>query len=262
MEKKHSAKVLIVDIETNLLEVYVFGLGDQTIQVNQVKKDSKPRILSFAAKWEDSKEIFQYDLRDGVNDRNEKKLAKKLWDLMDEADVVVGQNSNKFDIKKINDKFLEYKLGEPSPYQTIDTYVESKKYFSPISHKLEYRSEQLNEKYKKQKHSKYPGMTLWIACAEGIKNAFQEMAVYNKYDVLSTEEYFKILKPWIKTVNFSLFTSLEKDSCKCGSTNLISRGTHKVKQGIFKKYRCNDCGSWPIGKTNLLTKEQKKHITK
>ena len=139
-------KVLIVDIETSPLLVWTWGLFDQFIGLEQIKEDW--RIISFAAKWEDSKEIIQKDLRNGINDRNEKAMLKTLWNLLNKADIVVGQNSKRFDVKKINEKFLYYDLGKPSEYRQEDTLIMSKKYFSPTSHKLEYRSNQLNEKYK------------------------------------------------------------------------------------------------------------------
>src|ERR1017187_5015377 len=101
MSKK--PRILFLDIETKPILAYVWGLFDQNIALNQIVDDW--RVLSWAAKWSDSKEIMQMDSREGINDRNEKKLLKEIWKLLDEADVVIGQNSKAFDVKKLNDKF-------------------------------------------------------------------------------------------------------------------------------------------------------------
>ena len=88
-------KILTLDIETRPLEVYAWGLFDQNISLNMIKKDWE--ILSFAAKWLDRKEVIQVD----VSKHSERRLLNHLHQLLDEADIVIGQNSQKFDIKKI-----------------------------------------------------------------------------------------------------------------------------------------------------------------
>lgn len=248
--KNEQLKVLFIDIETSLMSAYVFGVGEQIINISDIQKGTHRRILSFAAKWDNSDDIIQYDLRSGLTDKNEKRLLTKLFKLMDKADIIIGQNSDAFDIKIINDGFLVYNLGVPSPYRTIDTYKVSKKYFSPISHKLEYRSENLNKKYKKQKHSKFPGKLLWIECQNGNKDAWKEMADYNVKDVLSTEEYYNRIKPWIKTVNFNILNS--NIACpRCQSNSIQLRGKYVTKTAIYQRVHCQKCGSWSRTKTNL-----------
>ncbi len=249
MKNKHEQlKVLFIDIETSPLLVYSWGLGDQHLSIDQIVKDWN--ILSIAAKWEHEKKVLQWDIRQGITEENEKKLIANIVELLDEADVVIGQNSRSFDVKKINEKILYYGLPIPSPYQQIDTYVESKKNFLPTSHKLEYRSKQLNKNVKKSSHSKFPGLSLWRACLNGVKDAWKEMADYNVKDVLSTEEYYNRIKPWIKTVNFNILNS--NISCpRCQSTSIQLRGKYVTKTAIYQRVHCQKCGSWSRTKTNL-----------
>jgi hypothetical protein len=251
-------KILIVDIETSPLLVWTWGLFDQFIGLEQIKEDW--RIISFAAKWEDSKEIIQKDLRNGINDRNEKAMLKTLWNLLNKADIVVGQNSKRFDVKKINEKFLFYDLGKPSEYRQEDTLIMSKKYFSPTSHKLEYRSNQLNKKYKKLSHSKYPGFSLWKACMNNDQKAWNSMAEYNTFDVLSTEEYYKTLKPWASKINHAVLNNSLEIQCTCGSPHIQKRGYNYTNTGKFRKYQCTNCAAWLQGKENLLDKNKKKSL--
>jgi DNA polymerase elongation subunit (family B) len=132
------------------------------------------------------------------NKKKEKELLKPMWKLMDEADIIIGQNSNSFDIKKLNAKFLEYKLGSPSEYKKIDTMLMAKRHFKFVSNKLEYMSKKFC-KVKKLAHSKFPGFSLWDECEKGNSQAWKEMRLYNMADVEATEELFLVLSEFDKS---------------------------------------------------------------
>lgn len=188
--EKEIPKVLILDIETAPMVGYLWGLFDQNIPLNMIKKDWF--ILSWTAKWLHENKVMYKDQR-GKKDKaleNDKALLVPLWKLIDEADIILGQNSNAFDLKKINSKFLEHNLGVPSPYKKIDTYVLAKKHFSLTSNKLEYMSKKFNTKYKKQDHEEFSGFKLWDECMKGNLKAWKCMEKYNNFDVLATEELF------------------------------------------------------------------------
>jgi hypothetical protein len=192
-------KVLILDIETAPMLSYVWGLFDQNIPLNMIKRDWF--ILSFTAKWLHDDKIIYKDQRGkkGRSLENDKPLLVCLQKLMDEADIIIGQNSNAFDIKKINSKFLEHSLEVPSPYKKIDTYVLAKRHFSLTSNKLEYMSKKFNKKYKKQDHEEFSGFKLWDECLKGNLKAWKCMEKYNNFDVLATEELFLRLAEFDKT---------------------------------------------------------------
>lgn len=192
--EKPLQRVLVIDIETRSLEVKTFGLFDQNIGLNQIVSDGG--ILSWSAKWLGEKEILYKDVKG--NRKKEKELLIPLWKLIDEADIVIGQNSNSFDLKTLNAKFLEFKMGSPSDYKKLDTLRISKKHFKFISHKLEYMSKKFC-KIKKLIHQKFPGFTLWDECERGNPAAWREMKLYNQNDVLATEELFVLLSEFDKT---------------------------------------------------------------
>ena len=256
MQKNKSPRILYLDIETSPLLSYTWDIWDQTIGLNQIKEDW--RIISFAAKWADEREVIQRDLRRGINDKNEYRMLKQVWKLLDKSDIVVGQNSKRFDIKKLNDKFLKYKMGPPSSYRQIDTLSLSKKYFSPTSHKLEYRSKTLNKKYKKMEHSKFSGFALWKECMNNNQTAWKEMALYNVWDVLSTEEYHLLLQPWDNSINYSVFSDDPMYHCNCGSDSFSKNGWKYTNFGKYRRWLCKDCGSESKDKTNLLSKVKQK----
>jgi hypothetical protein len=41
-----------------------------------------------------------------------------MWKLLDRADVVVGHNADKFDVRKGNARFIAHGLPPPPPYRT------------------------------------------------------------------------------------------------------------------------------------------------
>ena len=61
------------------------------------------------------------------------------------------------------------------------------------------------KKYKKLKHTKYPGFELWKAVLKRDKEAWKEMDTYAIHDVLSTEEHYELVKGWIKIPPMAAF---------------------------------------------------------
>lgn len=193
-------KVLYVDIETKPIKAWIWGTFNQNIPLNMIIEDWS--VLSWSAKWADSpeSEVMYSDNRNKKGDKlmNDKDLLKPLWKLLDEADIVIGQNSDRFDLPKLNARFIEHGMDCPSEFQQIDTYKMATSKFGFTSNKLEYMTKKLNKKYKKQDHRNFSGFALWDECIKGNMKAWKEMEIYNKYDVLSLEELFLRLSKFIK----------------------------------------------------------------
>lgn len=245
---KNKPRVLIIDIETSPIIAKVWDIWDQNVGLNQIEKDWE--IISFAAKWLDEKHIYQFDVQKMLKAT----LLSTIKILLDEADIVIGQNIKAFDIKKINAKFVEYGISKPSSYQQIDTKLLAKKHFKFTSNSLEYLSERLNVKYKKLKHKKFPGMELWTECLKGNKQAWKEMRKYNIHDVLATEELYKKLIPYDNSVNFSLYHSDYEAVCSCGSKEFKKNGFKFTSTGKYQRYECLRCGSEKRHWKNLAKK--------
>lgn len=262
-KQKHGPRVLTVDIETSPLLCHVWSLWQtQNIAVGQLKADWF--VLAWAAKWLGSSSMIYRDQRSAKNLEDDSAILKELWALLDEADIVVGQNVKSFDLRKINARFAIHGLKPPSPYRVIDTKELAKKNFDFTSAGLEYLSEKLCKRYKKLKHKKFPGFELWKECLRGNPAAWREMERYNRFDVLATEELYEHLAPWGSGIDFNAYRDGEI-SCNCGSHNLQRRGFGYTKTGKYQQFVCNDCGAWMRAtgeKNNLLTPEQRKLIRK
>jgi DNA polymerase elongation subunit (family B) len=257
------AKILVLDIETAPLLSYHWGLFDQNIALNQIKREW--HLLSFAAKWLNEPKMFYADQRNVKNIENDKVLCEKLWVLMDSADIIIGQNIKAFDVKKINARFLHHGMKPPSSYKMIDTLTIAKKNFAFTSNKLAFMSNAFNKKYKKLDHSKFSGFSLWSECLKGNKKAFIEMEKYNKYDVLSTEELYKTLAPWDKSApNLDVYHDENINVCSsCGSKKFRTASVFSYTSTTKRKLIvCVDCGKSKVVGPNLLSNEKRDSLKK
>lgn len=250
-------RVLVYDIETAPLLGYVWGLWENNVGLNQVHSDW--HVLSWSAKWlgAPDTQVMYMDQRNAKNIEDDRVILKGIWDLLDKADIVVTQNGKSFDQKKLNARFIMHGFQPPSSYKHIDTKLLAKKHFKFTSTKLEYMTDKLCTKYKKQKHFKFAGFELWKEVLAGNLEAWKEMEHYNKYDVLSLEELYNKIIPWDTSINFNLYHDDEEHICKCGSTSFIRNGYYYTNSGKFQKHKCKKCGSETRSKQNLFSKEKR-----
>lgn len=253
-------KVLIYDIETAPILGHVWSLWENNVGLNQIVADW--HVLSWSAKWlDDSPSKIMYEDQSKKTDiADDKQILQGIWELLDEADIVITQNGKNFDQKKLNARFALNGMKPPGTYKHIDTLRIAKKHFGFTSNKLEYMTDKLCVKYKKLKHAQFPGHTLWTECLVGNPKAWAEMKKYNKHDVLALEELYHILSPWDNTINFNLYHNEAVHACRCGSTKFQKNGFYYTSAGQYQKYKCK-CGRRHRDKTNLFSKEKRKSLT-
>jgi hypothetical protein len=257
MNKK--PKVLFLDIETMPILASVWGLWDNNVPLNMIERDWS--VIAWAAKWQGQSKIYYKDNRKSKDLENDKELLKDIWKLMDEADIIIGQNSNKFDLKKLNARFILNGMKPPSSYKKIDTLVLAKRYFAFTSNKLEYLSKNLFPKNAKSSHKQFPGFDLWKECLKGNIKAWNEMRSYNKQDVIALENLYNKLAPWDSSApNFNLYHNDFHNKCNCGSVNLKKNGFKYKQFGKYQRYSCHDCGKEWADSKNLLIKEKRQSL--
>jgi DNA polymerase elongation subunit (family B) len=254
-------KILLLDIETFSLELRGWGLYDQNFGLNQIQQDWT--VCAWSAKWVGKSKIYYQDVSKQKNYRDDKKLLKGIYDLIQEADILVTQNGISFDAKKLNARFIAHGFGPVPKKQHIDTKRLAKKQFGFTSNSLEYLCTILNVKHKKMTHRRYPGFELWKGCMAGNMSAWAEMKAYNIRDVVALEEVYKKLAPWGTGVNLGAHTKSEVPVCaECASTALVKNGYRTNNSGRYQRYSCTDCGAWNFGKENLLAKTKRESIRK
>lgn len=254
--KSHLPKVLFFDIETAPNKLMGWSLWNQNFGLNQIENEWF--LLSYSAKWMGSDEVLYEDMKGIVDTENDTHLLDSLWKLIDEADVVIGQNSKAFDIKKLNARWIMNGYLPPSPYKQIDTLDIAKRNFAFTSRKLEWMTDKMCDN-KKLTHGKFAGFELWKQCLLDNPEAWQEMEDYNKMDVISLEELYIKFAAWDnKHVNFNLYHSDNNSHvCRCGSHRVVEDGYAYTGVSKFQQYRCLDCGSSTRGRKNLFSKEKR-----
>jgi DNA polymerase elongation subunit (family B) len=226
-------KVLLFDCETAPNTSYTWhGKYEQ----NVIEFLEEGYMLSFAYKWL-GKPVKAFSLADFKMDK--KKLVQKLWEVMDEADVIIAHNGKQFDIKWANRAFLLYGLTPPSPYRVIDTLTEARKNFKLNSNRLNDIGNYLGIGSKLETG----GFPLWKACMAGDKKAFKKMVKYNKQDVVLLEQVYLKLRPFM--TNHPICNADPNRVCPvCGSSHLQNRGWQITSMFKKRRVQCQSCGHW------------------
>jgi predicted RNA-binding Zn-ribbon protein involved in translation (DUF1610 family) len=252
-----SNRILLIDIETAPIEAYCWGIWDENIGLNQIKKDW--HLLSFAAKWLGEKEVIYFDQSKRRDMSNDTHLLKRIHRLLTEAWIVVAQNGDAFDLCKIRSRMIRVGIDPPSSFRTIDTLKVAKKHFAFTSNKLAYLSDHLGCTVRKDPHQEFPGFDLWKECLKRNEKAWKVMKRYNIDDVLTLEEVYLKMRPWIERhPNVGVFNPKYKHTCpKCGSDDVQSRGVRCTQVQQFTQYRCNKCGGWSYLRVGNFDKAQR-----
>lgn len=229
-----SPRILFLDIETFPQLAYTWS----NYKVNVISVKEPWSICCFSAKWLGGEHVTRA-LPD-YKDSTDFQITRDLWRLVNEADIVIAHGADRFDIKKINSRFLFHRLSPPRPFRTVDTLKIARKLFGFTSNKLDDLCAGLGLGHKMNTG----GFSLWQGCMEGNSAAWTRMRAYNKNDVVLLEKLYYRLLPWINNhPNTAVY--LQKECCpKCGSTNLQSRGTRHTSTRAYRQWSCSDCGGW------------------
>lgn len=228
-------KILVLDIETSPNLVWVWGLFNQFIALNQIVQPTF--VMTWAARWHGQKTVHFRKYTD-------EDFLTKIWEMLDEADAVVHWHGKRFDIPHLNREFVEKELVPPSNYFEIDLYQTVKQRFRFTSNKLAYVAQKLLGNTKLDTG----GFGLWTACLDGQAWAWAKMRQYNIQDVVVTDQLYTKLKGWIKNhPNHGLYVEDQDNPiCRnCGSDDIKNNGPENDTTGLFayQRLKCLECGA-------------------
>lgn len=241
----HDPRICLFDIETAPSLGWFFDLWKEG-NIIDTKQDWY--VLSFAYKWLGEKKTTVHALPDyGLykrNRENDKTLLKDLWGILDEADVVVAHNGDRFDIRKANARFLAHGFKPPSPYKTVDTLKVARRHFKFDSNKLN----DLGRYLKVGRKLPHTGSHLWFGCMHGDSRAWRLMRRYNARDVDLLEQVYLKIRPWATNhPSLTWHTRKHEDCPVCQSNDTIYRGWNLNRTGRKRRINCRDCGYWFSG---------------
>jgi hypothetical protein len=229
-------RALVLDIETSPNLAHVWGLWQQNVGLSQLLETGQ--VISFAAKWLDSRKIeYRSDFHDGHD-----VMVARAHELFDEADAIIHYNGDRFDVPHLNREFLLAGLNPPSPHKNIDLFKTVKARFRFPSNKLQHVATELGLGGKVA----HTGHDLWVRCMAGDPKAWALFKRYNVQDVALTEALYYRLLPWtVGHPHRGLIDGAGAESCgKCGGTHLTRRGFDHTATGRYQRLQCQDCGAW------------------
>lgn len=247
--KTKKAKILLFDIETAPNLAWVWGKWQQDV----VEFEQEWYMLSWSAKWVGGKQITKClaDYPGYVpGSQDDKALVTELWDLFNQASILIAHNGHRFDIKRSNTRFIEHGLTPPEPSKVVDTLRVAKRHFAFNSNKLDDLGRRLNVGRKVTTG----GFALWRGCMEGDAKSWALMKKYNRADVQLLEQVYEKMKPWIGDhPNVSILTGTENGCRNCGGTHFNKHGFRITPTGRQQRFQCQNCAAWNFGPIEKVT---------
>lgn len=230
--------IVFFDIETAPIVATTWSLYPKALSHDNILKDSY--IICAAWKKGKEKKVSAAAITKAGNDYE---CVKAIRAGLVGADVLVGHNLNKFDIKRFNARLIYHGLDPLPPIPTVDTLAEVKKIATFSSHRLDYLAKLLVGKGKIKTE-----FNLWLDVMSGSKEAVKKMVTYCKMDVVRLEQIYDRLLPYFKT-HPHVGVMMGQDrlcSCpKCGSVRMKKNGTRVSAAGILRQeLQCQSCGSY------------------
>ena len=256
MNKK--PKILYYDIETTPLLAYIWRCGKQVVRHNQLAKSNKKYdIICITYCWNDGKPAKSLDW--GYLEQDSSKMIEKFDEIIREADITIGKNSDSFDVKHINTlRMLSGLPGMPEwSMYTDDLQKQMKKHFYLPSYSLDYFSELLGFGGKMKME-----FSDWIHIVEQTRGEgrkrFAKMIEYGKKDVEDTRAIWEHCEKHF-TPKFNANHLNKGMVCSnCGSENIRKNGTRYRGQTKYQHFYCNGHGGYggraPIKKNGQLGK--------
>lgn len=252
---KPPARILTFDIETSLMRLYAFRIGDIYVGHQDIIEDWY--VHCWSATWLHGNKVLHACQTPAEAKRNDdKRVVKSMWKLINEADIVVGQNINSFDLKKLNWRWLVHGLNEPLPYKPVDTLRIARAKFGASSRALDYLTKEL----------KIPNKTdtdkeLWKACDRGEGKALKKLDAYCQNDALINEALYLRIRGWdARHPNLGLYSKTQV--CRnCASPNLVPQlKMATTPANVYRTWRCSDCGKAGRYKQSIIDTERRRRL--
>ena len=232
-------KRLFFDIETSP-NIGLFWSSGYRLTVSHENIIKERSIICICYKWADEKEVYSLTWDKNQND---KKLLQEFIKIVNEADELIGHNSDKFDLPWIRTRCLYHRIPVFPNYSTLDTLKNARSKFKFNSNKLDYIAKFLGVGEKI-----HTGYDLWKKIVlEKDKEALSQMVEYCKNDVTILEKVYKELSNYMPAkTHHGILQGQGKCSCpECGSTNMIFSKKRLTATGIPRiQLQCKNCGKY------------------
>ena len=247
----NSSKILIYDIETGRIPAMVWWSGKQYVNHQQLTEE--PKIITIAYKWLGSDEVYHLTWDDNHSD---KKMLENFLKIYNKADMVIGQNNDRFDNRWVNARAMKYDLEINIFVRSFDIMKEIKRLFRLPSYSMGYITKFLGVETKLE----HEGIKMWDKIQFGTKEEqreyLQKMVEYNRQDIVATEDMYLTLRKYMgHRVHFGVFNGEDKYTCpNCGSSNVkLERKTVTPAGTVQRIMKCkNDDVTYKISNKSYM----------
>lgn len=237
-------RVLLIDIENTPYSVYTWDNNPRTpISHENIIKEAE--MLCAAWMWLGEDKVYSIQAPPGGGDFQ---VARKLQEVISEADAVVAHFGDGHDIPWIMTRCLVHNLGPLKPVVQIDTWKLCKRRFKLYNNKLAYLAQKLGLVHGKLDTD----FQLWKDCMAGDKVARAHMLLYNEQDVRVLEQVYQKIRAfdWVPRINRALFVEnpdLRAQTCPhCGALGLIWDSFRDFRTVRRNQYKCVKCKAYSV----------------
>ena len=186
--QNNQGKVLIYDIETSY-NIGKFWRAGYNLNINPGDIIHERAIICISYKWLGEEQVYNLTW-----DKNQcdKFLLEQFIPILDEADMIVAHNGDRYDLKFIKTRALKHNLTMLINYKQFDTLKVAKAKFMFNSNKLDYISKFLGAEGKISTEMKLWDDIILRKCPK----AMIEMLTYCEEDVRQLEIVYNALVSW------------------------------------------------------------------
>ena len=239
-------KILLIDLETSLIEYSGFSLFPEAIPHKSIKQDWY--IIcgcwkELGSKTVNAISVIDDEKRYNKNHKDDFYVVKELADVLRGADIVIAHNLKAFDLKKFNARLIYHKLQPLPPFLLVDTLTEARRVAKFTSNRLDYLGKFLG--FGGKIHTT---QDLWYAVMDGDAVAVKSMVKYCKQDVKLLEDVYLRLRPYMKShPHLGVFEGKAKEgSCPhCGHDKLTISKYRYTAAGLPRVQKiCKKCNAY------------------
>lgn len=210
----------------------------QTIPYDNIIKERA--IICICYKWAGDKQVHSLTWDKNQND---KKMLENFIKILNQADEIIGHNSDKFDEPWIRTRCLYHGIPMFPNYISLDTLKKARAKFKFQSNTLNYIAGFLGLGTKKS-----TSFDLWKKIVlEKDQKSLDYMVKYCQQDVILLEQVYNKLSPYITNkVHHGMINGGEKCDCpECGSVKTRVNCTRISISGLKRiQLECKDCGKF------------------
>lgn len=240
LQDKRKPRMVVFDLEVSPALGYFYPPTWETRVLETVQRQ---KLMSFAWQVVGEKKITAMNLSHmkgyKKNPQDDKELVTELHKVLSTGDILLGHNSDKFDVRMANYFFLLNDLEPIPPVKYIDTKKIASRYFKFMNNTLDNLGKEMG----------YGGKTqityadLWLpAFLNGDAKSWRLMDIYCKNDVEKTTKIYLKMRPFMHQHPSLSRISGDWDSCpRCGGFNHRVKAYRTTNTSRYHQYQCLEC---------------------